>query len=68
MNRPIIFKLASNYDKQLVMNSLKHLKVYNEARLNDNPDATKIYVSEHLPKPLLSTEKTIATILQEGKI
>ena len=26
INRPIIFKLASNYDKQLVMNSLKHLK------------------------------------------
>ena len=69
VNRPIIFKLVSNYDKQLVMNSLKHLKVYIEARLNDNPDATKIYVSEHLPKALyLQKKQTIATVLQEGKI
>ena len=45
------------------MNSLKHLKVCNKARLNNNPDATKIYGSEHLPKPLYQQKKTIATVL-----
>ena len=57
VNRPIIFKLASNNDKQLVINSLKHLKVYNEGRLNVNPDAVKIYFSKHLPKPLYLQKK-----------
>ena len=32
VTRPIIFKLAINYDKQVVMNNLKHLKVYIEDR------------------------------------
>ena len=67
VNRPIIFKLASNYDKQLVMNSLKHLKVYNEAKLNDNPDATKIYVSEHLPKPLYLQKKQLLPFYKKAR-
>ena len=32
------------------MNSSKHLKVYNEDRLNVNPDTAKIYVTEGLSK------------------
>ena len=43
VNRPIIFKLESSYEKQLNMNSLKHLKVYNEYKPNVNSDAAKIY-------------------------
>jgi len=47
VNRPIIFKVASNYDKQMIMN---HLKQFIESRLKENPSSTKIFVTEHLPK------------------
>ena len=67
VNTPIIFKLASNNDKQLVMNSLKHLKVYNEDRLNVHPDAAKIYVSEHLPEPLYVQKKQLLRFYKKAR-
>ena len=59
VNIPIILKLASNYDKQLFMNSLKHLIVYNEDRRNVNLDAAKIYASKHVPKPFYLQKKQL---------
>ena len=47
------YTTASNYDKQLVVNSLKHLKVNNEAKLNNNPDAIKSVLANIFPNPFI---------------
>ena len=59
INRPIIFKLAGNNDKQMIMHSLKNLRRYNETRLEENSKAGKVYVTEHLPKPLYLQKKQL---------
>ena len=59
INRPIIFKLAGNNDKQMIMHSLKNLRRYNETRLKENSKAGIVYVTEHLPKPLYLQKKQL---------
>ena len=59
INRPIIFKVANNSDKQMILNSLKNLRGYNEDKKSDNSKATKIYVTEHLPKTLYEEKKRL---------
>ena len=54
LNRPIIFKLSNNYGKQLIMSRLKLLKDYNTIRKNANPTASKIFISDHLPRHYVS--------------
>ena len=59
INRPIIFKVANNSDKQMILNSLKNLRGYNEDKKSENSKATKIYVTEHLPKTLYEEKKRL---------
>ena len=47
INRPIIFKVASVFDKHTIMTRLKE----------SCPTAPKVYVSEHLPKEMYEQKK-----------
>ena len=44
MNRPIIFKVLTTFDKELIYQNIAKLKEFNEDR-----DST-VFVTDHLPK------------------
>ena len=51
----------------LCMNCLQHLKVYIEHRLNVNPDAAKICVSERLSKFLYLQKKQLLPFYKKAR-
>ena len=59
INRPIIFKVASVFDKHTIMTRLKMLKDYNQRQQESCPTAPKVYVSEHLPKEMHVQEQLL---------
>jgi len=67
VNRPIIIKLANQFNKQLFLKSLKNLKDYNKNRLISNPHARKVYVTEHLPKSLQDQKKKLLPRFKEAR-
>jgi len=66
INRPIVFKLAGNNDKQLIMNGLKNLRRFNVIRQDENSNASKVYVTEHLPKILYEQKKRLLPLYKEA--
>ena len=67
LNRPIIFKLSNNYGKRLIMSRLKLLKDYNTIRKNANPTASKIFISDHLPKALYEQKKRFLPLHKKAR-
>ena len=67
LNRPIIFKLSNDYDKQLIMSRLKLVKDYNTTRKNANPTASKIFISDHLPKALYEQKKRFLPLHKKAR-
>ena len=43
----------------MIMHSSKNLGRYNETRLEESSKAGKVYVTEHLPKPLYPQKKQL---------
>ena len=67
VNRPIIFKLQNNYDKQLVMSRLKHLKTYNENRKKSATAPPAVYVSEHLSKVHYQQKQRLLLLFKQAR-
>ena len=68
IHRPIIAKLTSYADKNLVMRSLNKLKNYNndkKKRLGDN--VGYVYVTEHLPREVLQQKKLLLPVHKKAK-
>ena len=62
--RPIIVKLSSVFDKQLILSSCKNLKAYNanlfhDGKLTNGKQGRTIYVTEHLPKTFVNQKKLL---------
>ena len=65
---PIITKLTSYADKNLIMRSLRKLKDYNydrKERLGE--DAKYVYVTEHLPREVLQQKKLLLPVYKKAK-
>ena len=56
VNRQIIFKLASNNDKIMIMQRPKFLKTYNQDREKDLK--SQAFVTEHLPNELYQQKRS----------
>ena len=68
ITRPIIVKLTSYSDKNMIMRSLKNLKEYNEERKRTFGGLTNyIYVTEHLPRELQQQKKKLVSAYKEAK-
>lgn len=66
--RPIIAKLTSYSDKNLIMRSLKNLKTYNEERKTELGDsANYVYVTEHLPRELQQQKKQLLPAFKKAR-
>ena len=62
--RPIIVKLSSVFDKQLILSSCKNLKAYNanlfhDGKLTNGKQGRTIYVTEPLPKTFVNQKKLL---------
>ena len=67
INRPIIFKVASVFDKHTIMTRLKMLKDYNQRQQESCPTAPKVYVSEHLPKEMYEQKKLLMPHFKDAR-
>ena len=67
INCPIIFKVASVFDKHTIMTRLKMLKDYNERQQESCPTAPKVYVSEHLPKEMYEQKKLLMPHFKDAR-
>ena len=67
VNKPIIFKLQNNYDKQLVMSCLKHLKTYNENRKKSVTAPLAVYVSEHLSQVHYQQKQHLLPLFKQAR-
>ena len=68
ITRPIIVKLTSYSDKNLIMRSLKILKSYNEERKRKfGSNAKSVYIIEHLPQQLQQQKKKLLHIFKEAR-
>ena len=68
VTRPIICKLTSFADKNLIMSSLKNLKQYNARRQISMKDNFKYtFVTEHLPVALQQQKKRLLPIFKNAK-
>ena len=65
VNRPLIFKLANNNDKQMIMQRLKFLKTYNQDREKDSK--SQVFVTEHLPNDLFQQKKKLLALYKEAQ-
>ena len=65
VNRPIIFKLANNNDKVMIMQRLKFLKTYNQDREKDSK--SQVFVTEHLPNELYQQKKKLLPLYKEAR-
>ena len=64
VRRPIIVKLNSVFDKQLLFSSCKNLKAYSanlfhNGKLTNGKQSRTIYVTEHLPKTFINQKKLL---------
>ena len=62
--RPIIVKLSSVFNKQLILSLCKNLKAYNanlfhDGKLTNGKQGRTIYVTEHLPKTFVNQKKLL---------
>ena len=67
INRPIIFKVASEFDKHTIMTGLKMLKDYNQRQQESCPTVPKVYVSEHLPKEMYEQKKRLIPHFKDAR-
>ena len=68
VTRPIIVKLTSYSDKNLLMRSLKNLKAYNEKRKAKSQGAADyVYFTEHLPRALQQQKKPLHPAYKQAK-
>ena len=68
VTRPIIVKLTSYNDKNLIMKSLKNLKKFNAERKEKyGCDVNYIFVTEHLPKEVLLQKKRLIPVFKQAK-
>ena len=68
ITRPIIVKLTSYLDKNLIMRSLKNLKPYNEERKRKfGNNAKSAYLTEHLPQQLQQQKKKLLSTFKEAR-
>ena len=68
ITRPIIVKLTSYSDKNMIMRSLKSLKEYNEERKRTFGGETNyVYVTEHQPRELQQQKKKLLSAHKEAK-
>jgi len=67
INRPIIFKLTSTFDKHAIMSRLKQLKNYYSQLKENNPSAPYVYLSEHLPKEFYEQKKRLLPLYKNAK-
>jgi len=65
INRPIIFKVGNNYDKQYIIKCLKYLKTYNVDQ--ERKSTNKVFVTEHLPKELYQQKKRLIPAFKEAQ-
>ena len=68
ITRPIIAKLTSYVDKNLIMKSLKNLKSFNQSRKDEFGDRMSyVYVTEHLPRELQFQKKRLLPAFKKAK-
>ena len=68
INRPIIVKLLTLEDKNLIFKSTRNLKDFNEKRKRDDKTSPPIYVTEHLPKKFQEQRKLLLPYYKEAKL
>ena len=68
INRPIIVKLLSLEDKNLIFKSTRNLKDFNEKRKRDDKTSPPTYVTEHLPKKFQEQRKLLLPYYKEAKL
>lgn len=66
INRPIIIKLTSSFDKQQIMRSLWKLKEYNQSSSTGNSNYT--YVTEHLPREFQQQRKSLLPQFKSARL
>ena len=65
VTRPIIVKLGSVFDKNLIFSSCKHLKTYNQVRLAETEEAGTVatikpaFITDHLPQAFQKQKKAL---------
>ena len=68
ITRPIIVKLTSYSDKNMIMRSPKNLKEYNEERKRTFGSETNyVYVTKHLPRELQQQKKKLLSTYKKAK-
>ena len=67
INYPIIFKVASVFDKHTIMTRLKMLEDYNQRQQESCPTAPKVYVSNHLPKEMYEQKKLLMPHFKDAR-
>ena len=68
INRPIIVKLLTLEDKNLIFKSTRNLKDFNGKRKRDDKTSPPIYVTEHLPKKFQEQRKLLLPYYKEAKL
>ena len=65
VNRSIIIKLINLNNKRLIINSLKNLKQFNNARKLNKQNS--VYITEHLPKQFQLDPKALLPTFKKAK-
>ena len=68
INRPIIVKLLTLEDKNLIFKSTRNWKDFNEKRKRDDKTSPPIYVTEYLPKKFQDQRKLLLPYYKEAKL
>ena len=67
INRPIIVKLASVFDKQKFSQNLKNLKTFNAKRRTERASTPYVYATEHLPRELQLQKNKLIPLFREAR-
>ena len=68
ITRPIIAKLTSSTDKNLIMRSLKNLREHNLQRKTEHGDSAEyVYVTNHLPIELQKQKKRLLPVFKAAR-
>ena len=67
VHRPIIVKLLTTNDKNVIFKNAKNLKVYNNQSKKENSTNPTIYVTEHVPHKFQQQRKLLLPQFKEAK-
>ena len=69
INRPIIIKLSTVFDKQEIMKASKNPKNYRPhcSDFDSSRSSAKVNIADHLPKPYFLQKKTLMSIFEKAR-